>query len=48
LRRKLREFVKEIRKSGRFPSTEKSKVIAKNRKQKRLTSEEFLRIYDKL
>jgi len=46
LLRKLREFFKERHKSGELPSPETPKVVAKKRKQKRLTSEEFLRIYE--
>lgn len=46
LLRELREFFKEIHKSGKLPSPGTPKVIAKKRKQKRLTSEEFLRIYE--
>lgn len=43
----LREFVK-VHKNRKLPSPEKPKVVAKKMKQKRLTSEEFLRIYETL
>jgi hypothetical protein len=46
LLKELHEFVKEVRKSGKLPSPETPKVVAKKRKQNRLTSEEFLRIYE--
>jgi hypothetical protein len=46
LLKELHEFVKEVTKSGKLPSPETPKVVAKKRKQKRLTSEEFLRIYE--